>query len=63
MLFEKWERDFEPRMNERGEDGGGSRWKGEEKEIEKEAMGVKPDVEESRRSRREMRQGNEEEEG
>lgn len=40
-------------MNEKGEDGGGSRWKGEEKEVEKEAMGVKPDVEESRRSIRE----------
>lgn len=44
-------------MNERGESGGGRRSKGEEKEIEKETMGVKSDGEESRKSRRERNAG------
>lgn len=57
MLFEKREKDYEPRMNERGESGGGRRWKGEEKEIEKETMGVKSDGKESRKSRRERNAG------
>ena len=44
-------------MNEKGESGGGRRWKGEEKEIEKEMMGVKSDGEESRKRRRERNAG------